>query len=156
MQKLALQHNLADERVTAGAVHQRAAHAPIDYVENRKRKQQQATTKMGIRMRLEMIMAKPEKKPRMPQKTTVILRKKAEMRKATEKKKKATEKKKREKTTTKQEIPQPREAHEPTRPDQNRKIKVRRRQLDEQAGDANEFLLFFPCVAIYELELDTL
>lgn len=105
---------------------------------------------MGIRMRLEMIMAKPEKKPRMPQKTTVILRKKAE------KKKKAREKKKREKTTTKQEIPQPREAHEPTRPDQNRKIKVRRRQLDEQAGDADEFLLFFPCVAIYELELDTL
>lgn len=104
-----------------------------------------------------MTMTKPERKPRTPRKTTVILRKKAKMRKATEKTKKEAKGKKRKKTTTtKQEILQPREAHEPTQPDQSRKIKVRRRGLDGQAGDADEFLLFFPSVAIYGLELDTL
>lgn len=55
--------------------------------------------------------------------------------------------------TTKQEILQPQEAHEPTQPDQSRKTKVRQRGLEEQAGDADEFLLLFPSVAIYELGL---
>ena len=111
---------------------------------------------MGIRMRLvQMIMTKPEIKPRTPRKMTVILRKKAKMKKKTEKKrekKKATT----TMTTRKQVILQLREAHEPPQPDQSRKIKARRRGLEEQAGDADKFLLFFPSVAIYELELDTL
>lgn len=93
--------------------------------------------KMGIRMGLaQIIMRKPEKKPRTPRKMTVVLRKTAKMRKKTEKKE-AKGKTKGKKMTRKQETP--REAHEPTQPDQNRKIKVQRRGLEEQAGDADKF-----------------
>lgn len=93
--------------------------------------------KMGIRMGLaQMIMRKPKKKPRTPRKMTVVLRKTAKMRKKTEKKE-AKGKTKGKKMTRKQETP--REAHEPTQPDQNRKIKVQRRGLEEQAGDADKF-----------------
>ena len=93
--------------------------------------------KMGIRMGLaQMIMRKPKKKPRTPRKMTVVLRKTAKMRKKTEKKE-AKGKTKGKKMTRKQETP--REAHEPTQLDQNRKIKVQRRGLEEQAGDADKF-----------------
>lgn len=94
--------------------------------------------KMGIRMGLaQIIMRKPEKKPRTPRKMTVMLRKTAKMRKKTEKEEEAKGKTKGKKMTRKQETP--REAHEPTQPDQNRKIKVQRRGLEEQAGDADKF-----------------